>query len=250
MSKLKDKVAVVTGASAGIGLAIARQFSREGARVVITGRNQQTLDEALKVLGNNALGIRSDSSVLSDIDNLVAKVKSTFGKVDILVVNAGISDMESVGNITEQTFHKIMDLNFKGAVFTTEKFIPLLSDGASVIHISSVSSFAVAPGTAIYAASKAALNAYSRTAAIELAPRTIRVNAINPAMTETEMVSKSEALKDIHTFMKNKMPFKRYAEPAEVAKLAAFLASDDASFISGAEYTIDGAVTVNQPFRP
>ncbi|MBT1701793.1 SDR family NAD(P)-dependent oxidoreductase [Chryseosolibacter indicus] len=247
--KLKDKVAVITGGSLGIGFATAKQFITEGAKVVITGRNQKVLDDAVKSLGEDAVGVRSDASNLDDISKLAEQVKSLFGKVNILVVNAGVSSMEPVGQITEETFHRIMDLNFKGAVFTTEKFIPILSEGASVIHISSVSAFAVAPGTAIYAASKAALNAYSRTAAIELAAKNIRVNAINPAMTETEMVNKSEGLKDLHAFFKNKMPFKRYAEPSEVAKLAVFLASDDASFISGAEYTIDGAVTVNEPFR-
>ncbi len=249
MSKLKNKVAVITGGNSGIGFATARQFIAEGARVVITGRNQQAIDDAVKELGSNAIGIRSDASNLSDTDKLVEQVKSLFGKVDILFVNAGVSFQEPVGQITEQTFHKIVDVNFKGAIFTTEKFIPILSEGASVIHVSSVSAFAVGIGTAIYAASKAALNAYSRTAAIELAPRKIRVNAIAPCMTETEIFRKGAFPEELIAFTKNKMPFKRYAQPIEVAKLAVFLASDDASFISGAEYTIDGAVTVNEPFR-
>jgi NAD(P)-dependent dehydrogenase (short-subunit alcohol dehydrogenase family) len=249
MSKLQNKVAVITGGSLGIGYAIAKQFIDEGAKVVITGRNQQTIDAAVEQLGSHATGIRADAANLQDTNKLVEQVKSLFGKVDILVVNAGVNAMEPVGHITEQAFDKIMDINFKGAIFTTEKFIPILSQGASVIHVSSVSAFAVGLGTAIYAASKAALNAYSRTAAIELAPRKIRVNAILPALTETELVNKNDALKEMHTFLKNKMPFKRYAEPIEVAKLVAFLASDEASFISGAEYTIDGATTVNEPFR-
>jgi NAD(P)-dependent dehydrogenase (short-subunit alcohol dehydrogenase family) len=249
MNRLKDKVAVITGGNSGIGFATARQFLEEGAKVVITGRNQQAIEDAAKKLGQGTIGIRSEASDLQDTDNLVQQVKTMFGTVDILFVNAGISLMEPVGQITESVYHQIMDINFKGAIFTTEKFIPILSEGASVIHVSSVSSFAVAPGTAIYAASKAALNAYSRTAAIELAPRKIRVNALTPALTETEIVRKNNALVEMDTFLKGKMPFKRYAQPVEVAKLAVFLASDDASFISGSEYTIDGAASVNEPFR-
>lgn len=247
MNRLKDKVAVITGGSAGIGFAIASEFASEGAKVIITGRNQNTIDEAIRELGSNAFGFRADSSNLSDTALLVQEVRSRFSGIDILVVNAGISPMEPVGQITEQGFDDIMDINFKGAVFTTERLIPLLSEGASVIFISSVSSFAVAGGTAIYAASKAALNAYSRTAALELASRKIRVNAINPALTQTRLVESSVG--DIQDFLKAKMPFKRFAQPVEVARLAVFLASDDASFISGGEYNIDGAAAVNEPFR-
>lgn len=249
MRKLENKVAVITGGTSGIGFATAGQLMTEGAKVVITGRNQQAIDKAVKELDNAAIGIRADATNLQDTDKLVGQVKSLFGKVDVLVVNAGVSMMEPVEQITEQGFNTMMDLNFKGAIFTTEKFLPILSQGASVIYMSSVSAFAVAPGTAIYAASKAALNAYSRTAAIELAPRNIRVNAIMPGMTETEIFQKGTIPEEFIAFAKNKMPFKRYAQPVEVAKLAVFLASDDASFISGAEYTIDGGLTVNEPFR-
>lgn len=253
MGKLTDKIAVVTGGNSGIGFATAKQFIAEGAKVIITGRNQSAIDTAVKDLGSNAIGILSDAKSISDTEKLVAQVQEQFGKVDVLFVNAGVFFAEPVGQITESTFHEIMDVNFKGAIFTTEKFIPLLSAGASVIHLSSVSAFAVGIGTAIYAASKAALNAYSRTAAIELAGRNIRVNAITPSMVETNLSSKAgfpaDVISNMDAFMKNKMPFKRYAQPEEVAKLAAFLASDDSSFISGVEYTIDGAVTVNEPFR-
>ncbi len=251
MGKLKDKVAVITGGNSGIGFATARQFIAEGAKVVITGRNQQALDKAAEELGHGTIGIRSDAADLEDTDNLAAQLKSLFGKIDILFVNAGVNAMQPVGQITEQAFDYIVDINFKGAVFTTEKLIPLLADGASVIFVSSVSAFVVGAGTAVYAASKAALNAYSRTAAIELAPRKIRVNTIQPAMTETEIFHKGEATftDEMISFTRNKMPFRRYGQPTEVAKLAVFLASEDASFISGSEYTIDGAVSVNEPFR-
>lgn len=253
MNKLHNKVAVITGGNSGIGFATAEHFIAHGAQVVITGRNQLAIDEAITALGNNAVGIRADAANIKDIENLVEKVQSQFGKVDVLFVNAGVFFAEPIGHITEQTFHQIMDVNFKGAIFTTEKFVPILSEGASIIHLSSVSAFAVGAGTAIYAASKAALNAYSRTAAIELAERKIRVNAITPSMVDTGLSAKAgfpdEAIKNMKVFMSNKIPLKRYATPQEVAKLALFLASDDASFITGSEYTIDGGATVNEPFR-
>ena len=250
MHDLKDKVAVITGGNAGIGLATAREFVARGARVIITGRRQEALDRAVAELGEQVTAIRSDASRLTDIDALAQQVKSQFGKVDVLVVNAGVALQEPVGTMTEDTFDQLVDINFKGAVFTTEKFIPLLVDGASVIHLSSVSAYTVAQGTGIYAATKAALTAYSKTAAVELADRRIRVNTVAPAMTETEMIYRGAfASEEIHTFIRSKMPFKRYGTPQEVAKLVAFLASDDAAFISGAEYTIDGGASVNAPMR-
>jgi NAD(P)-dependent dehydrogenase (short-subunit alcohol dehydrogenase family) len=246
MSKLKGKVAVVTGGSAGIGLATAKEFVEQGAKVIITGRNQQTIDQALLQLGDNAIGIQADAASLQDTDKLVEQVQSQFGKVDVLFVNAGVALQEPVGQVTESIFDTMVDINFKGAVFTTEKFIPILNDGASIIHMTSVSAFTFASGTAIYSASKAALTAYSKSAAVELSDRKIRINIVAPAMTETEAIYKGQfASEEIHTFIRSKMPFKRYGEPAEVARTVAFLASDEASFISGAEITIDGGASVN-----
>ena len=253
MSNLKNKVAVVTGGNSGIGFATAKEFIAQGASVVITGRNQSAIDKAVDALGNHATGIRSDAANLSDTDALVAEVKAKFGKVDILFVNAGVFFGEPVGQITEKMFDTVMSINFKGALFTTEKFLPILSDGASVINLSSISAFAVAPGTAIYAASKAALNSYTRIAAIELAPRKIRVNAITPGMVATDLSAKSgmqeEAIKGMNTSFESKIPLRRFGQPEEIAKLAACFASDDASFITGADYTIDGGATVNEPLR-
>tara|TARA_R110002020_G_scaffold97708_1_gene233093 strand:+ start:11825 stop:12580 length:756 start_codon:yes stop_codon:yes gene_type:complete len=247
MSQLKDKIAVVTGGSAGIGFAAAKEFIAQGAKVVITGRSQQTLDEAVEKLGGNAIGIRADAIRIKDTEELVAKVKSLYGSADVLLVNAGVSFQEPVGEISEEIFDTLTDINFKGAVFTTEKFVPILKDGASIIHVTSVSAYTFATGTSIYAASKAALTAYSKSAAVELSDRKIRVNTVAPAMTETDMIYRGAfANEEIHTFLKDKMmPFKRYARPEEVAKLITFLASDDASFISGAQYTIDSGASVN-----
>lgn len=251
MDKLKDKVAVVTGGSAGIGFATAKEFVAQGARVVITGRNQQALDKAVKELGSNAIGIRADASSVKDTEALAEQVKSTYGKVDILLVNAGgVEVFEPIGQITEETFDTISGVNFKGAVFTTEKFVPLLFDGASIIHLASVSAFSFNAGNAIYSASKAALVAYSKNAALELAGRKIRVNVVEPALTETPGIRKGAFASDeIHSHIKTLMPFKRYGTPEEVAKLITFLASDDASFISGSEITIDSGASINVPIR-
>src|SRR5690606_16476284 len=251
MEKLKGKIAVVTGGSSGIGFATAQEFINQGAKVVITGRNQESLDKAVKELGKNAIGIRADASNVKESEKLAEQAKSIFGKIDILLVNAGgVEVFEPIGQITEETFDTVAGVNFKGAVFTTEKFVSLLSDGASVIHLASVSAFSFNAGNAIYSASKAALVAYSKNAAIELADRKIRVNVVEPALTETPGIHKGAFANDeIHTHVKTLMPFKRYGQPEEVAKLITFLASDDASFISGSEITIDSGASINVPMK-
>jgi len=247
MSQLKEKIAVVTGRSAGIGFAAAKELIAQGAKVVITGRSQTAIDEAIVKLGSNAIGIRADAANLKDTENLVAQVKSLYGKVDVLLVNAGVSFQEPVGHLTEEIFDELSGINFKGAVFTTEKFIPILNDGASIIHVTSVSAFTYATGTSIYSASKAALTAYSKSASVELASRKIRVDTVAPSMTETDMIYRGElGTEEVHNFLKEKfMPFNRFAKPEEIAKLISFLSSDDASFISGAEFTIDSGASVN-----
>lgn len=250
MSKLKDKIAVVTGGTAGIGFATAQEFIAQGAKVIITGRNKQGIDQAIEKLGRNARGIQSDASNINDIEKLVEQVQSEFGKVDVLFVNVGVAILEPIGHITEEAFDTITNTNFKGAVFTTEKFIPLLNEGAAIIYNTSVSAFSYGTGTALYSASKAALTAYSKTAAIELAGIKIRVNTVAPAMTETKAVhERMSSNQDVRTFMESKFPLKRFGRPEEVAKLIAFLASDDASFITGSEYVVDGGASINEPFR-
>ncbi|TAE86787.1 MAG: glucose 1-dehydrogenase [Bacteroidetes bacterium] len=249
MSKLKNKVAVITGGNAGIGFATAKEFIAQGAKVVITGRNQSLIDDAVSQLGSDTTGILSNASSVKDTENLVSKVRELFGRVDVLFVNAGVFYPTPIGQITEEGFDEQMGINFKGAIFTIEKFLPLLSEGASIINLSSVNAYTGMPNTAVYAASKAALNSYTRTASTELAPRKIRINAVNPGPIATGIFGKSglpdDMIQGFASALQNRIPLKRFGQPEDVAKLVAFLASDEASFITGSEYNIDGGIMVN-----
>lgn len=245
--ELSNKIAVVTGGNSGIGYATAKKLKEDGATVIITGRSTEKVNAAANELGVNSFV--ADVKDLKAIDNLVEFVKKTFGKVDILFVNAGIFAPAMVGEISEEMFDHQMGINFKGAVFTLEKFLPILKDGASVINLSSVNAYTGMPSTAIYAASKAALNSFTRTAATELAPRGIRVNSVNPGPVETPIFGKTgmpeEQLSGFAQAMQNRIPLKRFGKPDEIAHLVTFLASDKASFITGAEYNIDGGININ-----
>lgn len=247
MSKLNGKIAIVTGGNSGIGYASAKEFKSQGATVVITGRNSEKVQSAAKELG--VKGIVADVEHMSAIEDLVEQVKNDLGKVDVLFVNAGVFQPAPIGQISEEMFDHQIGINFKGAVFTTEKFLPILNDGASIINLSSINAYTGMPNTAIYAASKAALNSYTRTAATELAPRKIRINSVNPGPIATPIFEKTgldeEQLKGLGQAMQDRIPLKRYGQPEEIAKLVSFLASDDASFITGSEYNIDGGVNVN-----
>lgn len=247
MSTLKGKIAVVTGGNSGIGFASAQELKNQGATVIITGRNSEKVEEASQKLG--VQGIVADVKSLSAIENLVEQVKRDLNKVDILFVNAGIFQPAPVGSISEEMFDHQMAINFKGAVFTTEKFLPILNEGASIINLSSINAYTGMPNTAVYAASKAALNSYTRTAATELASRGIRINSVNPGPVSTPIFGKTgmeeEQLQGFAQTIENRVPLKRFGQPEEVAKLVSFLASDNASFITGSEYNIDGGININ-----
>ncbi|MEM6965261.1 MAG: SDR family oxidoreductase [Bacteroidota bacterium] len=247
MSFLNGKVAVVTGGNSGIGYSTAKKLKADGATVIITGRSADKVKTAASELG--VKGVVADVLNLSAIDDAVNQVSNEVGKVDILFVNAGIFAPAPIGQISEEMFDTQMGINFKGAVFTIEKFLPILNDGGSIINLSSVNAYTGMPNTAVYAASKAAMNSYTRTAATELAARKIRVNAVNPGPVYTPIFGKTgmseDQLNGFAEAMQNRVPLKRFGQPEDIAELVAFLASDRASFITGAEYNIDGGINVN-----
>ncbi len=251
MNKLKHKVAVVTGGNSGIGYATAKKFKEEGATVIITGRSKERVNNAASELGIK--GVVADVSDMEALSKAVEHIKNEYQAVDVLFVNAGVFEGAPIGSISEEMFDHQMSINFKGAVFTTEKFLPILNDGASIINLSSINAYTGMPNTAIYAASKAALNSYTRTAATELAVRKIRINAVNPGPTDTPIHGKGggdkEQLEGFAKQMKARIPLNRFGRPEEVASLVSFLASDDSAFITGGEYNIDGGVGIN-PLLP
>ena len=247
MSNLTGKTAVITGGNSGIGYATAKKFKADGASVIITGRSDERVQFAANELG--VKGIVADVTNLSALDDLVRQVVNEFGKLDILFVNAGIFSPAAIGQNTEEMFDNQMGINFKGAVFTIEKFLPVLKNGASIINLSSITAYTGMPNTAIYAASKAALNSYTRTSSTELAPRKIRVNSVNPGPVSTPIFGKTgmpeEQLQEFAAAIQNRIPLKRFGESEDIANLVAFLASDDASFITGSEINIDGGININ-----
>lgn len=244
MDKLEGKVAVVTGGNSGIGLATAKEFRREGARVVITGRDARTLEEAAREIGGEVLALRSDSSSLKDIDELFAAVKERFGRVDVLFVNAGVGKFASLEDTDEELFDQIMDINFKGAYFTVKRALPLLNAGASVILNTSVVAHVGFPNSSVYSASKAALLSLVRTLSADLVGRGIRVNAVSPGPVETPIFGKMglspEAKDETVKGFSEQVPLKRLGRPEEIAKAVLFLAGSDSSFLVGTEIVADG----------
>ena len=245
--KLQGKVAVVTGGNSGIGLAIAREFTEQGADVVVFGRNAQTLDEAVRSIGNGTLGVQGDVTRLDDIDRLYQETVARFGKIDILVANAGIARPAPLDLTDEALFDLTSDINFKGAFFTVQKAVPHLNDGASIILVTSAGNVKGLPNFSVYVATKAAVRSLARSFSAELLPRGIRVNALSPGPIETPIFGRmglpEEAMDGIAAQMTEMIPLKRFGQPEEMAKAALFLASSDSSYVVGAELVADGGLS-------
>jgi len=239
MGKLEGKVAVVTGGSSGMALASAKRFVEEGAYVLITGRRQEQLDEAVKLIGRNVTGVRSDAANLDDLDRLFDTVKREKGKIDVLFASAGKGEAAPLGEITEQHFDAAFGLNARGTLFTVQKALPLFNDGGSIIMTGSVASVKGFPGFGVYAASKAALRSFARTWLNELKGRKIRVNVLAPGPISTPM--QEEVLtKEAKEMFESLIPRGKMGQPGEIATVALFLASDDSSFVNGVELAVDG----------
>src|SRR6202166_26771 len=238
MGKLEGKVAVITGGSSGLALESAKRFVEEGAYVFITGRRQEALDEAVKLIGWNVTGVRGDASNLDDLDRLFDTVKREKGKIDVLFASAGKGEAAKLGEITEQHFDAGFDLIVRGTLFTVQKALPLLNDGASIIMTGSVASVKGFPGFGVYAASKAALRSFARTWLNELKGRHIRVNVLSPGQVDTPDSRRLD--KETRQMFESLIPRGKMGRPEEIAAVALFLASDESSYVNGVDLAVDG----------
>jgi hypothetical protein len=243
--KLEGKIAVVTGGTTGIGLATAKRFAAEGARVFVTGRRQSALDAAVAAIGLTAAGIKADSADLSDLDRLYEYVNKEAGRIDVLFVNAGGGSMLPLGSITEDQYDDTFDRNVKGVLFTVQKALPLLVDGASVLLTASNVSIKGAPAFSVYGASKAAVRSFARSWTLDLKARGIRVNVISPGPIRTPGLAElagpdAEAQQELLDSMAATVPLGRIGDPEDIAGAAVFLASSDAAYIAGTELFVDG----------
>jgi NAD(P)-dependent dehydrogenase (short-subunit alcohol dehydrogenase family) len=241
MRKLEGKIALVTGGNSGIGLATAKEFVNEGAYVFITGRREPELAAAVKEIGKNVAGVQGDTSNLGDLDRLFTQIKREKGKLDIVFANAGGAKYAPLGSITEELYDSIFDINVKGLLFTVQKALPLLPDGASIILNASVAgSTAPSPEWSVYNATKAAVRSFARSWTTDLKERRIRVNAVSPGYTDTPPWHSREGAEERIKTISNNIPLGRFGTPDEVAKAVVFLAADDASYITGTELFVDG----------
>ena len=244
MGKLDGKVALITGASSGIGLATANRFVNEGAFVFITGRRDSELATAAKEIGHDVTAVQGDVSNLGDLDRLFAQIKREKGKLDIVFANAGIAKYAPFGKITEEFYDSIFDINVKGLLFTVQKALPLLPDGASIILNASIVGSKGLSSNSVYSATKAAIRSFARTWTTDLKDRRIRVNAVSPGSIDTpglsDLLASSEAGEQRKKIISSSVPLGRLGTPDEIAKAVVFLASDDSSYVTGAELFVDG----------
>ena len=244
MGKLEGRIALITGGNGGIGLATAKQFVNEGAYVFITGRREPELAAAVKEIGRNVTGVQGDVSNLGDLDRLFAQIKREKGKLDIVFANAGVAKYAPLGSITEELYDSIFDINVKGLVFTIQKALPLVPDGASIILNASIVASKGFSSNSVYSATKAAVRSFARTWTTDLKDRRIRVNAVSPGPIETpglkDLADSTGAGEQRLQMLANSTPLGRLGTPDEIAKAVVFLASDDSSYITGIELFVDG----------
>ena len=247
MGKLEGKIALITGGNSGIGLATAKQFVNEGAYVFITGRREPELAAAVQEIGANAIAVQSDISKLADLDRLYGVVKERKGRIDVLFANAGLGEFAPLGAITEAHFDKTFGINVKGTLFTVQKALPLMPDGAAIVMNASITSIKGTPAFGVYAASKAALRSFARTWAVDLKDRKIRVNVVSPGTVITpgyknELGMSDQQIEEFKAQVAAVTPLGRAGTPDEIAKAVVFLASDDSSYVNGVELFVDGGM--------
>ncbi len=247
MGKLSNKVALVTGGNSGIGLATAQRFAQEGAEVVITGRRRQVVEEAVELIGENAVGICADASRLEELDDLYQQIGERFGRLDVLVANAGVIHPAPGDQVDEEQFDEQFDINVKGVFYTIQKALPLLRDGGSIVLVSSIAHLKALEAHVVYAATKAAVRSFARSWAAELKGRNIRVNCLSPGPVRTPIIGKmgiGEAqYGEFEKQLAGLIPLGRLGRPEELANSALFLASDDSSFITGVDLCVDGGLS-------
>src|SRR2546421_8400229 len=246
MAKLEGKTALVTGGNSGIGLATAKQFVHEGAYVFITGRRDRDLAAAVKEIGSNVTGVQGDVSNLGDLDRLFAQIEQEKGRLDIVFANAGVAAYAPFGKITEEHYDSIFDINVKGLLFTVQKALPLMPDGASIILNASIVASKGLPANSVYSATKAAIRSFARTWTTDLKDRRIRVNAVSPGSIDTpglqDLVASTGASEQRLQMLSNSVPLGRLGRPDEIAKAVVFLASDDSSYGTGTGLFRDGGM--------
>ena len=244
--RFEGKTVAITGGNSGIGLATAKLFREEGAKVAISGRDQKTLDEAVKTIGGDTLAVKADVSKLGDIDKFFTQVAAKFGKIDALFANAGIAKFAPVGDSSEQLFDETFDINVKGLYFTVQKALSHLNDNAGIVLNSSVVNSKGSATTSVYAATKAAVRSLARTFASELVERGIRVNVVSPGPISTPIFGRTglpqAAVDEFVSHVKTSVPMKRFGTPEEVGHAVLFLASPEASYITGVDLNVDGGM--------
>lgn len=246
MSRLKNKVAVITGGNSGIGLGIALEFKKEGAMGVIVGRNQETLDNAAAKLGNGFIAINADVTNLADLERVFTATAEKFGKIDVVVANAGAGAVGTVATFDEEAFDQAIDINLKSVYFTIQKALPYMNDGGSIILIGSNAAHRAYASFTLYGAAKAAVIYLAKGFSSDLLDRKIRANIITPGTTDTPAFDKfvpAEQMEAVKKHFADQMPIGRIGQPSDIGKTAVFLASDDSSFMLGAELLVDGGMT-------